>query len=54
MNVHVSIEDATGVDSVDIEDVPDMDDALEEALDLLGRPLTGRDEGAVTIRIRSQ
>lgn len=52
MRAYVTIEDAiTGVDAADVE-APDMDQALELALDDLGRPLTGRDEGTVTIRIR--
>lgn len=52
MRAYVTIEDAiTGVDAADVEAV-DMHDALVQALDDLGGPLTGRDEGTVTIRIR--
>lgn len=39
-----------GVDSANVE-ASDMDEALEAAMDELGRPLSGIDEGHITIRI---
>lgn len=47
---NVTIEDTSGLDGVEV-DADDMDGALEVAMDELGRPLAGRDEGQVTIRI---
>lgn len=50
----VTVEDPdTGVDQADVT-TDDMDLALELALEELGNPLDQRDEGQVTIRIRTE
>lgn len=47
----ITLQDVGGVDQADVQ-ADSMDDALEAAMDELGRPLSGRDEGDVTIQIR--
>ena len=51
MKFSITTEDLSGVDQADVE-APDMDAALIRALDELGQPLEGRDEGDLIIRIR--
>jgi negative regulator of genetic competence, sporulation and motility len=51
MRFNVTVEDTGGVDGA-VVDAVDMDAAFEAAMDELGRPLSGRDEGLVTIRVQ--